>query len=288
MCIFFILSVCLVALLLFLQTNSSSCEASCWFLKYLNTLSSIRNGDGSEPPIPGTPTLRNRTFTSITLQWEPVNTTNGTSVYLIAVEFNGDSLKSPYFINTVRTLFRVSFFLKFSRPTCQFIYSHLFLFNFLNPYHSVRVLNTTALKKQLMFEKLGSYHSFTAWSHNSRYSSSALACFRSYMHDRQQYLRIGSQMSGIRKSTHGVPQGSILKPALFNVFINYLPGVPDYCSLRSFVDDSKLHLSFPVKEIDSAVRQITEDLKKVALWCCPFSLLINLDKTKLLLIGTRQ
>ena len=108
------------------------------------------------------------------------------------------------------------------------------------------------------------------------------------MHDRQQYLRIGSQMSGIRKSTHGLPQGSILKPALFNVFINYSPGVPDYCSLRSFVDDSKLHLSFPVKEIDSAVRQITEDLKKVALWCCPFSLLINLDKTKLLLIGTRQ
>ena len=199
---------------LILQTNSSSCEASCWFLKYLKTLSSIRKGDGSKPPIPGTPTLRNRTFTSITLQWEPGNTTNGTSVYLIAVEFNGDSLKSPYFINTVRTLFRRSFFLKFSRPICQFIYSHLFLFNFLNPYNSVRVLNTkivitlhthlhcqsTTLKKQLMFEKLGSYHSFTAWSHNSLYSSSALACFRGYMHDRQQYLRIGSEMSNIRKS----------------------------------------------------------------------------------------
>ncbi|XP_073250033.1 uncharacterized protein [Porites lutea] len=89
-------------------TNSSSCEASCWFLKYLNTLSSIRNGDGSKPPIPGTPTLRNRTFTSITLQWEPVNTTNGTSVYLIAVEFNGDSLKSPYFINTVLLVPRIT------------------------------------------------------------------------------------------------------------------------------------------------------------------------------------
>ena len=250
------MSVYLVALLLILQTNSSSCEANCWFLKYLKTLSSIRDGDGSKPPIPGTPTLRNRTFTSITLQWEPVNTTNGTSVYLIAVEFNGDSLKSPYFINTVRTLFRISFFLRFSRPTSQLIYSHLFLFNFFNPYHSVRVLNTkivvtlhtqlhcqsTALKKQLMFEKLGSYYSFTAWSHNSRYSSSALACFKSYMHDRQQFVRIGSQMSGIRKSTHGVPQGSILKPALFNVFINYLPGVLDYCSLQSFVDASKLHL----------------------------------------------
>ena len=51
-----------------------------------------------------------------------------------------------------------------------------------------------------MFEKLGSYYGFTAWSHNSRYSSSALACFKSYMQDRQQYLRIGSEMSNIGKS----------------------------------------------------------------------------------------
>ena len=72
------------------------------------------------------------------------------------------------------------------------------------------------------------------------------------------------------------------------MFINYLPGVPDYCSLQSFVDDSKLHLSFPVKDINSAARQITEDLKEVASWCCQNSLLINPDKTKLLLIGTRQ
>ena len=146
------MGVCLVGLPLILQTNSSSCEASCRFLKYLKTLSSITNGDGSKPPIPGTPTLRNRTFSSITLQWKPVNTTNGTSVYLIAVEFEGDFFKSSYFINTVRTQFRISFFLKFSRPTSQFIYFHLFLFNFLNPYHSVRVLNTKiviTLLKQL-------------------------------------------------------------------------------------------------------------------------------------------
>ena len=55
---------------------------------------------------------------------------------------------------------------------------------------------------------------------------------------------------------------SILGPALFNVYINDLPGIPDYCSLESYVDDSKLHLTFPVKDIDTATRQITEDLKK--------------------------
>ena len=54
------------------------------------------------------------------------------------------------------------------------------------------------------------------------------------------------------------------------------------------MDDSKLHLSFLVKDINGAARQITEDLRKVAAWCCQNSLLINPDKTKLLLIGTRQ
>ena len=82
------------------------------------------------------------------------------------------------------------------------------------------------------------------------------------MHDRKQYLRVGSEMSGMRKSTQGVLQVSILGPALFDVYINDFPGIPDYCSLESYVDDSKLHLTFPVKAIDTPTRQITEDLKK--------------------------
>ena len=61
---------------------------------------------------------------------------------------------------------------------------------------------------------------------------------------------------------------ALAKSIYYNVYINDLPGIPDHCSLESYVDDSKLYLSFPVKDIDSAAPQITEDLKKFALLCC--------------------
>jgi hypothetical protein len=58
--------------------------------------------------------------------------------------------------------------------------------------------------------------------------------------------------------------------------------------LESFVDDSKLFLSFVVKEMEDAAKRLNEDLRRVATWCCCHSLLINPEKTKLLLMGNRQ
>ena len=109
--------------------------------------------------------------------------------------------------------------------------------------------------------------------------------FRSYLMDRNQRVRIGCEVSDPRQVAYGVPQGSILGPALFNIYINDLPAVPNPCSLKSYVDDS--HLSFPVQETATAVEHLSEDLQRIAAWCT-HSLLINPDKTKLLLLGTPQ
>ena len=70
------------------------------------------------------------------------------------------------------------------------------------------------------------------------------------------------------------------------MYINDLLGFPNYCLFESYVaDESKLHISFSVKRKDiyGAVRQMTEDLKKVVSWYFQnTSLRINPDKTKLL------
>ena len=101
-------------------------------------------------------------------------------------------------------------------------------------------------------------------------------------------MSIGSTHSDTLPITHGVPQGAILSPLLFCIYLNGLPLAPSSCNLESYVDDSKLFLSFPLIELDAAIDKLEQDLLSVAQWCCESHLLINPDKTKLLLLGTRQ
>ena len=65
--------------------------------------------------------------------------------------------------------------------------------------------------------------------------------------DRNQRVRIGCEVSDPLQVAYGLPQGSILGPALFNIYINDFPAVPNLCSLKSYVDDSQLYLSLAVQ-----------------------------------------
>ena len=77
-------------------------------------------------------------------------------------------------------------------------------------------------------------------------SKEAIEWCRSYLTGRKQSVRIGWETSEPRLVSYGVPQGSILGPALFNIYINDLPSVPKVGSLECYVDDSQLILSFSV------------------------------------------
>ena len=79
-------------------------------------------------------------------------------------------------------------------------------------------------------------------------------------------MRIGSTHSDTLPITHGVPQGAILLPLLFCIYLNGLPLAPSSSNLESYVDDSKLFLSFPLIELDAAIDKLEQDLLSVVLW----------------------
>ena len=48
----------------------------------------------------------------------------------------------------------------------------------------------------------------------------ALKVFRSYLQDRTQKVRIGETLSNVKTVEFGVPQGTVLRPALFSLYVN--------------------------------------------------------------------
>ena len=102
--------------------------------------------------------------------------------------------------------------------------------------------------------------------------------FHSYLVGRSQRVRIQDAISDVLSLKYGVPEGSILGPVLFTIYVNDLLSVPTYCKSACYVDDSKLYLSFPLSYMSTAIHNLNADLGQVSRWCCQNSLLINPDK----------
>ena len=119
-------------------------------------------------------------------------------------------------------------------------------------------------------------------------SASCIRWFHNYLSDRFQVVRINLAISSSLPVTCGVPQGIILGPLLFNIYVNDLSTVPQSCLSQSFVDDTKLYLSFQLKNKPQAVAKINKDLVLFRNWCLNNFLLLNAGKSKLMVFGSRQ
>ena len=119
-------------------------------------------------------------------------------------------------------------------------------------------------------------------------STSALKRFNSSLTNRYQVVRIHSFVSDSLAAECGVPQGSILGPLLFSIYVNGLPEIPRHCSTECYVDDKKLFVSFNLHDSQRIVQEMNEDLLQVRNWCFGNRLLLNPNKTKLIVFGSRQ
>ena len=99
---------------------------------------------------------------------------------------------------------------------------------------------------------------------NLDFSQGALDRFQSYLSNRQKCVRIGDTVSKVLPLQFGVPQGSILGPVLFTIYVNDLLSVPKRCLSASYVDDCKLHLSFSPAELTTSISALNEDLMRIS------------------------
>ena len=94
------------------------------------------------------------------------------------------------------------------------------------------------------------------------FSDRILAWIKSFLQNRRQRVLIGESVSSWRSVTSGVPQGSVLGPLLFAIFINDMPKVVKHI-LKLFADDSKL-IGIIKNRNDFEVLQ--EDLDSLSDW----------------------
>ena len=99
-----------------------------------------------------------------------------------------------------------------------------------------------------------------------------------------QRTSCGSELSDALPVNFGVPQGSILGPLLFLVYINDLPSITSNCSVSLYADDTVLYCySSNVTELEN---NLNEDLLRLSNWLNENKLTLNLDKTKSMIIGS--
>ena len=105
--------------------------------------------------------------------------------------------------------------------------------------------------------------------------------FKSYLTGRKQSTIIGDINSSLQEILYGVPQGSVLGPLLFILYINDLHRVVKHCSIFHYADDTNLLLID--KSLKKIISRVNHDLSLITDWLKANKISLNTSKTKIMI-----
>jgi hypothetical protein len=132
------------------------------------------------------------------------------------------------------------------------------------------------IDRQILIEKLQYQYNITG---------TVLEWFKSYLSNRKQKVKYGDILSDDILVEYGVPQGTVLGPLLFNLYVNDIVKHVKYCNISMFADDTMLYKSG--KNIENIITEINEDLMSIYHYLCSNSLSVNVNKSKYIIFQNR-
>jgi len=97
---------------------------------------------------------------------------------------------------------------------------------------------------------------------------------------------VNGGLSNSQPLTCGIPQGTVLGPLLFILYVNDLPNCLFNSHPRMYVDDT--HLTFASTDVAHLEENMNDDPTKITEWLMANKLTLNKSKTEFMLIGSRQ
>ena len=140
-----------------------------------------------------------------------------------------------------------------------------------------KALDTVCFKTTLKkFYKLGLSKNYLKW-------------LLSYLSRRTQFVKIDDTNSHLKLSQFGMPQGSILGPMIFNLYISDLRDNLDLSiSYSQYADDTSLYTDCAVRELESTTCDLNESLTKLGSWSKDSNLDLNPYDAKFMVLFTLQ
>ena len=109
---------------------------------------------------------------------------------------------------------------------------------------------------------------------------------KSYLSNRKQYVEYNSCKSSCKGLSCGLPQGSILGPLLFLIYINDLANVSQKLFFLFFADDSNIFLSG--KNPDLLISEMNSEIVRITDWLAANKLSLNISKTHHMIFSSKR